>query len=122
MFEADPDFAMGHIYILGLECFATNPENNDEPRKKLIDFSKRKTQIQLTNLEKKHMEAAELLAMEDNIGAMLQFENILKWYPEDMHALHMAFHLALATGQTKRLLDTPASVVKHYTILWKHPW
>jgi hypothetical protein len=76
---------MGNIYILGLECFATNPLKKYEPRKNLNDFSKRKPQIALTNLEKQHLEAAELLAMEDNFGAMLKFENILETYPQDIY-------------------------------------
>ena len=114
MFEADPDFAMGKIFTLGLECFATNREKSAEPRKKLFDLSNQSKTLNLTNLEKMHLKAAELMASEDYYGAMVTFEDIMAQYPLDAYALHMAYFLALTTGHTSRLRDTPASVVKEY--------
>ena len=114
MFEADPDFAMGKIFTLGLECFGGNPAKSDQPRKKLIDFSNKAKKAKLTNLELMHLEAAERLSVEDLYGAMVSFENILAKYPLDAYALHMAYFMALMTGHTSRLRDTPASVVKEY--------
>ena len=52
MFEADPDFAMGKIFTLGLECFASNREKTAEPRKKLFDLSNQSKTLNLTSLEK----------------------------------------------------------------------
>ena len=114
MFEADPDFAMGKIFTLGLECFAVNPAESRKPRRKLIDFSNKSKSLNLTDLEKMHLKAAELITSEDYYGAMVTFENILAKYPLDTYALHLAYFLALTTGHTARLRDTPASVVKEY--------
>jgi len=114
MFEADPDFAMGKIFTLGLECFASNREKTAEPRKKLFDLSSKSKTLNLTSLEKMHLKAAELMTSEDYYGAMVAFEDILAKYPLDAYALHMAYFLALTTGHTSRLRDTPASVVKEY--------
>ena len=114
MFEADPDFAMGKIFTLGLECFGANPAKSDEPRRKLIDFSNKSKKLKLSNLEMMHLKAAEQLSSEDLYGAMISFENILLKYPLDAYALHMAYFLALMTGHTSRLRDTPASVVNEY--------
>ena len=58
MFEADPEFVMGKIFTLGLECFAANREKTEEPRKKLFDLSKKSEAMNLTNLEVLHMKAA----------------------------------------------------------------
>jgi len=114
MFEADPDFVMGKVFTLGLECFASNREKTQEPRKKLFDLSNQSKTLNLTQLEKMHLEAAVLMTSEDYYGAMLAFEDILAKYPLDSYALHMAYFLALTTGHTSRLRDTPASVVKDY--------
>jgi len=114
MTEADPDFAMGKIFGLGLDCFATNPKKNEEPRKKLIDFSAKAKNQNLTKYEVDHLRAAELLALEDYWGAMEQFQEVLKTYPKDPYALQMAYFLALTIGETPRLYDIPASVVKYY--------
>jgi len=114
MFEADPDFAMGKIFTLGLECFAANRDKTAEPRKKLFDLSTKSKTLNLTNLETLHMKAAVEMASEDYYGAMVTFEDILAKYPLDSYALHMAYFLALTTGHTSRLRDTPASVVKEY--------
>jgi len=114
MMEADPDFAMGQIFGLGLDCFATNPTKNEEPRKKLIDFSAKVKDKDLTSYEKQHLKAAELLAIEDYFGAMETFQSILSTYPKDPYALQMAYFLALTIGATPRLYDIPASVVKYY--------
>jgi len=114
MFEADPEFAMGKIFTLGLECFAVNPDYTTGARRKLIDFSNKSKSLKLTNLETMHLKAAELMTSEDHYGAMVTFENILAKYPMDAYALHMAYFIALTTGHTSRLRDTPASVVKDY--------
>eukprot|EP00088_Acartia_fossae_P008287 TRINITY_DN1394_c0_g1_i1.p1 TRINITY_DN1394_c0_g1~~TRINITY_DN1394_c0_g1_i1.p1 ORF type:complete len:490 (+),score=141.39 TRINITY_DN1394_c0_g1_i1:52-1521(+) len=114
MTEADPEFAMGKIFGLGLDCFATNPKKNEEPRKKLIDFSAKAKEQNLTKYEKGHLKAAELLALEDYWGAMVQYQEVLKEYPKDPYALQMAYFLALTIGETPRLYDIPASVVEYY--------
>jgi len=114
MFEADPDFAMGKIMTLGLECFAVNPAKCLEKKQKLIDFSNKSKGLNLTNLEIMHLKAAQLLSNEDYYGAMTTFEEILAKYPFDAYALHMAYFLALTSGHTSKLRDIPASVVKDY--------
>jgi len=114
MFEADPDFVMGQIITLGLQCFSTNPETNTQPRRKLFDLSQKSKKLSLTNLESLHLKAAELMASEDWYGVMVTFEDILAKYPQDIYALHMAYMVALMTGHTSRLRDTPASVIKEY--------
>jgi len=114
MFEADPDFVMGKIFTLGLQTFSTNPETNTGPRRKLFDLSQKSKKLSLTNLETMHLKAAELMASEDWYGVMTTFEDILSKYPQDIYALHMAYMVALMTGHTSRLRDTPASVIKEY--------
>jgi len=114
MKSADPDFAMGQIFTLGMDCFATNPKKNAEPRQKLIDFSSKAKNAKLTRYEQDHLKAANMIATEDFWGAMNQFQDILLNYPKDPFALQMAYFLALTIGQTKRLKDIPASVVEHY--------
>ena len=42
------------------------------------------------------------------------FESILEKHPLDPYALHMAYFLALTTGHTSRMRDTPKSVLSHY--------
>jgi len=114
MMEADPEFVMGKIFSLGMDCFATNPIKNPEPRKKLIDFSKSAKTKQLTRYEQMHLVAAEHLAREDYWAAMVEFEDILKEHRRDPFALQMGFFLALTIGQTDRLRSIPQSVVEHY--------
>jgi len=114
MFKADPDFAMGKILTIGLECFMSNREKSAVPRRMLFDLSNRAKTLNLTKLETLHLKAAELITSEDFYGAMVAFEDILAQYPLDAYALHMAYFLALTTGHTSRLRDTPASVVKEY--------
>lgn len=114
MFQADPDFAMGNIFNLGLECFVSNPTKKSEPRKKLIDFSARAKSLKLTPQEQKHLKAAEALSAEDWLSAMAIFESILVEAPLDTYALHMAYFLALTSGSTTKLRDIPASVIKEY--------
>merc|ERR1719347_2365916 len=105
---------MGKIFTLGLECFAANREKTAEPRKKLFDLSNKSKTLNLTNLETLHMKAAVEMASEDYYGAMVTFEDILAKYPLDPYALHMAYFLALTTGHTSRMRDTPKSVLSHY--------
>jgi len=114
MMNADPDFAMGQIFSLGMDCFATSPKKNPEPRMKLIDFSAKHKNGSLTKYEEEHLKAAVMLGNEDYWGAMIQFQSILESFPKDPLALQMAYFLALTIGQTKRLKDIPASVVKYY--------
>jgi len=114
MMAADPDFAMGQIFSLGMDCFATSPLKNAEPRKKLIDFSNKSKERNLTKYERMHLAAAEGLAKEDYWGAMIQFQDILKFAPRDPFALQMAYFLALTIGETERLKSIPLSVVNEY--------
>ena len=58
--------------------------------------------MSLTSQEAAHLRAVEHLAAEDWVGAMEQFESILKMAPLDMYALHMAYFLALMNGHTKK--------------------
>jgi len=111
MKQADPEFAMGKIFTLGLDCFAAPPAQVKRPRRELEALRGRSD---LTKLEKLHLEAALLLAAEDWRAAMLAFEEVLALFPLDTYALHMAYFLALTTGHTARLRDTPASVVQSY--------
>ena len=65
MFEADPDFAMGHIMTLGLQCFVklgTTP--SAEVRKKLSRFSDQPKKAKLTSHELMHLTAANQMAEE----------------------------------------------------------
>jgi len=114
MSTADPDFAIGQIFSLGMDCFATNPKKNSAPRKKLIDFSAKTKDVKLTVYESEHLKAAQLLATEDLWGAMEQFQEVLRQFPKDPFALQMAYFLALTIGATNRLKEIPDSVVKHY--------
>merc|ERR1711953_20140 len=100
MFEADPDFAMGHIVTLGLQCLGTTPSAE--------------SQAKLTSHELMHLKAANQMAEEDFKGAMHSFETILEKHPLDPYALQMAWFMAITTGHTSRVRDTPKSVVKHY--------
>ena len=120
---------MGKIFTLGLDCFAAPPAQVRRPRRELEALRGR---ADLTELERLHLEAALLLAAEDWRAAMLgtgllhsyqtfalsfvtaAFEKVLVRFPLDTYALHMAYFLALTTGHTARLRDTPASVVQSY--------
>jgi len=114
MFSADPDFVMGKVMTCGLGVFAVSPSKAEEPRKKLIDFSKSSQVSKITPLERLHLDAALRLTEEDYKGAMETFERILVKYPRDAYALHMGYFLALSTSHTSKLRDIPESVVKHY--------
>ena len=103
MFSADPDFAMGKIMTNTMEVFAVHPRKAEEPRKKLIDFSKSAQAAKITHLEKMHLEAGLKLSQEDYKGAMDTFELILQTYPRDAYALQMAYFLALTTSHTTKL-------------------
>ena len=54
-----------------------SPENAEEPRQKLIDFSKSSQMSKITNLERLHLTAALRLSEEDYKGALETFESIL---------------------------------------------
>lgn len=117
MFQADQDFAMGRIITLALECFAANPHGlGAEPRQKLVDFSQKAVdrKVPLTKLEQRHLNAAMLIASEDWMGAMNQYEDILADQPLDTLALHMGYLLALTAGKSSKLRELPQSVVKSY--------
>jgi len=114
MFEADPDFAMGHIMTLGLQCLGTCPPPESPIRKKLSEFNRESKKATLTAQELMHLTAANQMAVEDIKGAMDTFESILEKHPLDPYALHMAYFLALTTGHTSRMRDTPKSVLSHY--------
>jgi len=114
MFTADPDFAMGKVLTCGMGVFGVSPSKAEEPRKKLIDFSKSSQVSKITHLERMHLDAALKLTEEDMVGAMEIYESILQKYPRDTYALHMGYFMALTTGHTSKLRDIPASVVKHY--------
>jgi len=114
MFQADPDFAMGHIMTLGLQCLGTTPSLESAVHKKLSQFNDEQKKAKLTSHELLHLTAANQMAVEDIKGAMDTFETILEKHPLDPYALHMAYFLALTTGHTSRMRDTPKSVVKHY--------
>jgi len=115
MFSADPEFAMGKIMTNTLEVFAVNPKNCEEPKRKLIDFSKSSQISKVTPLEKLHLEAGLFIAEEDYERAMASYENILAKFPRDAYALQMGYFLALTTGHTSKLRDIPASVVNEYS-------
>ena len=115
MFSSDPDFAMGQIMTNTLEVFAVHPDKAEEPRKKLIDFSKSGQASRITHLERLHLEAGLQLTQEDYKGSMNTYESILQKYPRDAYALQMAYFLALTTSHTSKLRDIPLSVVSQYT-------
>ena len=73
--------------------FLLSPNNAEEPRKKLIDFSKSSQMSKITNLERLHLNAALKLSEEDFKGALSIFENITTLYPRDTYALHMAYFI-----------------------------
>ena len=64
MFEADPDFAMGHIMTLGLQCLGTCPPPESPIRKKLSEFSSEAKKATLTAQELMHLRAANQMAVE----------------------------------------------------------
>ena len=64
MFEADPDFAMGHIVTLGLQCLGTTPSAESPVRKKLSQFSDQPKKSKLTSHELMHLTAANQMAEE----------------------------------------------------------
>ena len=64
MFEADPDFAMGHIVTLGLQCLGTTPSAESPVRKKLSQFSDQPKKAKLTSHELMHLKAANQMAVE----------------------------------------------------------
>ena len=117
MFTSDPDFVMGKIMtntfqvktwnhfitITILKVFGVKPNKCEEPRKKLIDFSKSSQAAKITPLEKLHLEAALLIAEEDFKYALATYEKILKSFPRDAHALNMGYFLAMQIGQTAKL-------------------
>ena len=70
-----------------------SPNNAEEPRKKLIDFSKSSQMSKITKLERLHLNAALKLSEEDFKGALTIFENITTLYPRDTYALHMAYFI-----------------------------
>ena len=70
-----------------------SPKNAEEPRKKLIDFSKSSQMSKITNLERLHLSAALKLSEEDFKGALAIFENIIALYPRDTYAMHMAYFI-----------------------------
>jgi len=117
MFQADQDFAMGQIFSLTGEMLGTNPNKGGrKPREKLTEFVADVTSGKriLTELEKRHMKAAQLISKEDLIGAMYEYESTLKDFPLDILALHMGFLLALVSGQTRHLHSFPNMVINRY--------
>ena len=75
----------------------------EEPKRKLIDFSKSSQISKVTPLEKLHLEAGLFIAEEDYERAMASYENILAKFPRDAYALQMGYFLALTTGHTSKL-------------------
>ena len=67
MFQADPDFAMGHIMTLGLQCLGTTPSPESPIRKKLSQFND-EPKANLTSHELLHLTAANQMAVEVNMS------------------------------------------------------
>ena len=64
MMEADPDFAMGQILALGLQCSGPPEEEPSPARKELKRFTSKAAEKKLTMMEQMHLEAANQLATE----------------------------------------------------------
>ena len=86
-----------------------SPKNAEEPRKKLIDFSKSSQMSKITNLERLHLSAALKLSEEDFKGALSIFENIIALYPRDTYAMHMAYFI----GKSDNSIIITVLVVRH---------
>ena len=90
-----------------------SPKNAEEPRKKLIDFSKSSQMSKITNLERLHLSAALKLSEEDFKGALAIFENIIALYPRDTYAMHMAYFI----GKSDNSIISTAECIRkiHHT-------
>ena len=71
MFQADPDFAMGHIMTLGLQCLGTSPSVESPARKKLSQFNEEPKKAKLTSQELLHLTAANQMAVEVSVSKKL---------------------------------------------------
>ena len=72
MFQADPDFAMGNIMTLGLQCLGTQPSPESPVRKKLSEFNDDPKKANLTSHELLHLTAANQMAVEVSISKKLK--------------------------------------------------
>ena len=72
MFQADPDFAMGHIMTLGLQCLGTTPSLESPVHKKLSQFNDEQKKAKLTSHELLHLTAANQMAVEVRISKKLR--------------------------------------------------
>ena len=93
MTEDKKNFFFENFEIMYVISSCLSPNNAEEPRKKLIDFSKSSQMSKITKLERLHLNAALKLSEEDFKGALTIFENITTLYPRDTYALHMAYFI-----------------------------
>ena len=77
MFQADPDFAMGHIMTLGLQSLGTTPSLESPIRKKLSQFNEEPKKANLTSHELMHLTAANQMAVEVNISKKLRHFTVI---------------------------------------------
>ena len=71
MFQADPDFAMGRIMTLGLQCLGTSPSVESPARKQLSQFNEEPKKAKLTSQELLHLTAANQMAVEVSVSKKL---------------------------------------------------
>ncbi|XP_014780199.1 tetratricopeptide repeat protein 38 [Octopus bimaculoides] len=117
MFEADPDFIMGHVFQKGLAILSPNQNllgnsSFQEEVKKLKALSKTAT---VTPWEALHVDAIECGAKGDLLGACKIWQDILVETPLDILALKLSQFANYFLGKTPQLLHSVASVLSHWT-------
>ncbi|XP_052101537.1 tetratricopeptide repeat protein 38-like [Mytilus californianus] len=116
MLEADPKFVMGHVFANNL-CLG-GPEKplhlNTDLKTKMDTLNALVQESQITDRERKHVNALNVQAQGKHYAAVKLWEDILVDYPTDLLASRQAFLAMINLGMPKENKDITTRVLPSY--------
>ncbi|XP_072051406.1 tetratricopeptide repeat protein 38-like [Amphiura filiformis] len=116
MMAADPQFVMGSALANGLDLMATGQSiyTSADFKKRVDDMVKLATTSDISQRERKHVDAVKLFADGDMLGAGNKWEDILLDHPTDMLALRFAHDSYFYRAMGPQMRDSVARVLPHW--------
>ncbi|XP_053382295.1 tetratricopeptide repeat protein 38-like [Mercenaria mercenaria] len=112
MFQADPDFLMGHVFKLGTKFqFVHKNYAHAQEVYKMAEMAKKP---HVKPWERKHAEAVQYLSEGKIDNACEKWEDILVEYPMDMLSLKFLHDMYIFNGLSRGLRDSCARVLPYW--------
>ncbi|GAB1610962.1 tetratricopeptide repeat protein 38-like isoform X1 [Argonauta hians] len=118
MYQADPEFVMGHVFekslsLIGHDRNILTDSAFQQEVKKLQEMRDKSSTV--TEWESRHVDAIVVGAMGDFLGSCEIWEEILRAAPLDLLALKLATFTYYYLGQVPLLHQSVARVMPHWT-------